>query len=134
MSRIRSKNTKLESRVRKALTSLGIRYRLHSKLLLGKPDIVIKSRRTAIFINGCFWHQHSGCKRCTMPKSNQEYWTKKLARNVEKQKNDTEQLKKDGWIVLKIWECEAKNLIDLTENLSSRLSTSSHSDEQSHHI
>lgn len=109
MSRIRSRDTAPEKIVRKALTKLGWRYRLHSKKLLGKPDVVIPKIKTAIFINGCFWHQHKGCKRQTMPKANIKYWKPKLKRNVEKQKKDIMQLKKDGWKVNIIWECETKN-------------------------
>lgn len=108
MSRIKSKDTKPEIIVRKALSSLGVKYRLHSKKLPGTPDIVIPKAKTAIFINGCFWHQHKGCKKIIIPKSNRGYWKNKLVRNVEKQKKDTAILRKNGWKVVKIWECEAK--------------------------
>lgn len=109
MSRIGSKNTKPELLVRKAITELGFRYRLHVKSLPGKPDIVLRKYSTVIFINGCFWHQHKGCKRSTIPKSNTSYWLPKLKRNIEKQKADIEALNKQGYNTLIIWECEVKN-------------------------
>ncbi len=109
MSRIRSKNTKPEKIVRKILTQFGLRYRLHNTKLPGKPDIVISRIKTILFVNGCFWHQHKGCKRRAIPKANTEYWSKKLKRNVEKQKEDIKLLKKDGWKVYIIWECETKD-------------------------
>lgn len=109
MSRIRSKDTTPEKKARKILTQLGWRYRLHVSQLPGKPDIVIKKAKTAIFINGCFWHQHKGCKRKTMPKDNEEYWKPKLEKNVARQKKDISKLKKDGWKVKIIWECETKD-------------------------
>ena len=109
MSRIRSKDTKPEKTVRKILTQFGLRYRLHNAKLPGKPDIVISKIKTIFFINGCFWHQHKGCKRQAVPKANIEYWGAKLKRNVEKQKKDIKLLRKDGWKVHIIWECETKD-------------------------
>jgi DNA mismatch endonuclease (patch repair protein) len=109
MSRIRSRDTAPEKVVRKTLTELGARYRLHAKQLPGKPDIVIKKNKTAIFINGCFWHQHKGCKRKTMPKGNRNYWKPKLERNVKKQKADIKTLRKDDWKVGIVWECETRD-------------------------
>lgn len=117
MSRIRSKDTTPEKAVRKALTKLGWHYRLHSSKLWGKPDIVIPQIDTVLFINGCFWHQHKGCKRQTMPKVNLGYWRSKLKRNIEKQKKDIIQLKKGGWKVDIIWECETKDNKGLTQKL-----------------
>lgn len=115
MSRIRSKDTSPEIAVRKFLTSNGLRYRLHSAKLAGKPDIVLSRFRTVIFINGCFWHQHKGCKRQSVPKSNKRYWNKKLENNIIKQKESISSLKKQGWKVIVIWECEAKNEANLTK-------------------
>lgn len=117
MSRIRSKNTKPEMIVRKVLTKLGHRYRLHVKQLPGKPDIVFSKKRLAMFINGCFWHQHQGCKRQSLPKTNTEYWHNKLQRNIEKQKKDTEELRSLEWNVTTIWECETRNEEELTTRL-----------------
>lgn len=121
MSRIRSRNTSPEISVRKALTSLGFRYRLHVKTLPGKPDVVIKKYKVVLFINGCFWHQHEGCKRKTMPKSNIDYWTAKLKRNIEKQKRDIVLLTEAGWRTIIVWECEAKQSEELVSVLKSRL-------------
>jgi len=84
MSRIRSKNTKPEIAVRKMLNQRGIRYRLHARDLPGKPDLSNKEKKFAIFVNGCFWHQHKGCKRASIPKSNTEYWIPKLKKKVNK--------------------------------------------------
>src|SRR3989344_7645346 len=109
MSRIRSRDTLPEKIARKFLSGLNYRYRLHDNKLSGKPDIVIKERKKIIFINGCFWHQHKGCKRRAMPKTNKSYWGNKLRRNVEKQGEDIKKLKKLGWKIKIIWECEAKN-------------------------
>lgn len=109
MSKIGSKNTKPELLIRKVLTELGFRYRLHAKNLQGKPDIVLRRYRTVIFINGCFWHQHEGCKRSSTPKSNTEYWIPKLTRNKAKQKKDIKALIKSGLNVIILWECEVKN-------------------------
>lgn len=108
MSKIRSKGTQPEKILRKLLTQMGWRYRLHVKKLPGKPDIVIPKIKTVIFINGCFWHQHKGCKWQTMPKSNLRYWKNKLKRNIEKQREDIKKLKKEDWKVKIIWECETK--------------------------
>lgn len=117
MSRIRSKNTKPEKIVRKILTQFGLKYRLHNTKLSGKPDIVISKIKTIFFINGCFWHQHRGCKRQAVPKANIEYWGAKLKRNVEKQKEDIKLLRKNGWKVHIIWECETKDENRLVKKL-----------------
>jgi len=109
MSRIRSKDTQPEKVVRKILTDLGWKYRLHNAKLPGKPDIVISKVKTIFFINGCFWHQHKGCKKQAMPKVNIKYWKNKLKRNVDKQKQDIKKLESDGWKVYIIWECQTKN-------------------------
>lgn len=117
MSKIRSRDTKPENAVRKALTSLGLRYRLHSKKLPGRPDIVVSDRKTAVFINGCFWHQHDGCKRKSMPKTNADYWKPKLEGNIRRQKEQIKEIKKIGFKPLVLWECGIKN----TELLADRL-------------
>lgn len=117
MSRITGKNTSPELAVRKVLSSLGGKYRLHDKKLFGKPDIVIKRLKTVFFINGCFWHQHTGCKRKSVPKSNKDYWEIKLKNNVLKQKQDIIKLKKLGWNVFIVWECETKNQYKLFDKI-----------------
>jgi DNA mismatch endonuclease (patch repair protein) len=108
MSRIHSKNTAPELAVRKWLHNYGIRYRLHVKNLPGKPDLSNKKKKFAIFVNGCFWHQHVGCKRATIPKSNTEYWKPKLKRNIQNYQENVKKLLSGGWKVYTIWECEVK--------------------------
>ena len=116
MSRIRSKNTKPELIVRKVLHNSGIRYRLHAKNLPGKPDLSNKSKKFAIFVNGCFWHQHKGCKRANIPKSNTSYWIPKLEKNVNRFKENLDRLDTMGYRTAVIWECEVKN-VNFTKNL-----------------
>jgi DNA mismatch endonuclease (patch repair protein) len=108
MRAVRSKGTKPELKVRGMLHRAGYRYRLHRKDLPGNPDIVFPGRRAAIFIHGCFWHQHPSCRHADRPSSNNEYWTKKLNRNVERDKRNTAALLASGWKVLVLWECELK--------------------------
>lgn len=117
MSRIRSMDTKPEMAVRKILSGMDLRYRLHSKKLPGKPDIVIAGRKTAVFINGCFWHQHENCKRKTMPKTNAEYWKPKLANNVGRQKEELAEIKKLGFKTVIIWECQTASHETLAERM-----------------
>ena len=121
MSRIRSKNTKPEIVVRKILRRLKIRHRLHSKKLPGKPDIVILDKQVAIFINGCFWHQHKGCKRQAMPKVNIKYWRKKLEGNIKRQKSILAELRKNKWKSLIIWECQIKRPKQLIQKIKRAL-------------
>lgn len=108
MSRIRSRNTKPEEIVRKYLFSKGLRYRKNDKRYAGKPDIVLPKYRTIIFVNGCFWHCHSGCPDFVVPKSNKKYWLPKLERNRLRDKANEESLKQEGWRVIVVWECELK--------------------------
>ena len=114
MSRIRSMNSKPEDIVRKYLFSKGLRYRKNVKTLPGKPDVVLKKYKTVIFVNGCFWHGHQGCKYFVMPKSNTEYWNKKITGNVERDKNVIVRLGELGWNVITVWECQLKK--DKREN------------------
>jgi len=108
MSRIRSKNTKPEEIVRKHLFSQGFRYRKNDSKLPGKPDIVLPKYKTVIFVNGCFWHGHTGCRYFVWPKSNPDFWKAKITGNVERDKTNCELLADMGWRVLVIWECELK--------------------------
>lgn len=108
MSHIRSKNTKPEQLVRRALWHLGFRYRLHVKDLPGKPDIVLPKYKAVIFINGCFWHGHDGCKDFVIPKSNTAFWLRKIGKNKERDTRDGVALASAGWKVITIWECELK--------------------------
>lgn len=108
MSHIRSTNTKPEEIVRKYLFSKGFRYRKNDKRYPGKPDIVLPKYRTLVFVNGCFWHQHAGCKYAAIPKSNQEYWLPKLARNTERDEIVHQEAVAAGWSVIIVWECSIK--------------------------
>ena len=110
MSRIRSKNTKPEMVVRSLLHRMGYRFRLHRKDLVGKPDIVLPKYKTVIFVHGCFWHRHKGCKRCTTPSSNQGYWSKKFKRNIAQDKKNKKLLNEIKWKVIVVWECETKDI------------------------
>lgn len=108
MSRIRGKDTKIEVEVRKYLFAKGMRFRKNDKRFPGKPDIVLPKYRTVIFVNGCFWHMHTGCKQGRLPKSNVDYWREKLEKNIENDKLHEQQLKEMGWITITLWECELK--------------------------
>jgi len=115
MSRIRSKDTNPEKKVRSALHRMGYRFRLHSNSLPGCPDIALSKYKAVIFVHGCFWHRHPGCRFAFTPKSNQKYWIEKFHSNVERDKKHREELIKLGWQVLTIWECEVMNGNSLTE-------------------
>lgn len=108
MSRIRAKDTKPEMLVRKFLHANGFRYKLHDKTLAGKPDIVLPKYRTVIFVHGCFWHGHKNCKYFKIPKTRTKWWTDKINRNKENDKKTVKGLKKEGWKVFTIWECQLK--------------------------
>lgn len=108
MSRIRSKNTKPEIMVRKFLFANGFRYRLQDKKLPGKPDIVLRKYKTVIFVHGCFWHGHENCKYVVMPKTRSEFWKNKISSNIKRDKKNIEELKKLGWNIIVIHECELK--------------------------
>lgn len=108
MSHIRSKDTKPEVLVRRFLFANGFRFRLHRKDLPGKPDIVLPKYKTVIFINGCFWHGHSGCKYATIPETNREFWQTKISGNIERDKQTYSRLTESGWRVIEIWQCQLK--------------------------
>lgn len=108
MSRIKGKDTKPEMLVRKFLFAQGFRYRLHVKNLPGKPDIVLPKYKTVIFIHGCFWHGHKGCKYFVVPKTRTEWWINKIERNKELDKKNLRLLRQDSWKVLTIFECKLK--------------------------
>ena len=108
MSKIRSKDTTPEEKVRKYLFSQGFRYRKNDKRYPGHPDIVLPKYKTAIFVNGCFWHMH-GCKEFVLPKSNLEYWLPKLESNKARDEANIAKLKEMGWNVIVLWECEIKD-------------------------
>lgn len=108
MSRIRGKNTKPEEIVRKHLFSLGFRFRKNDKRYPGTPDIVLPKYKTVIFVNGCFWHGHNGCKYFVIPKSNTEFWQAKIAANIARDDHKIAQLRSMNWNVITVWECELK--------------------------
>ena len=127
MSRIKSGNTKPEMIVRSWLHSQGYRFRLHGKVnkrdckkgvLPGKPDIVLAKYKTVIFVHGCFWHRHEGCKETTTPKTRTDWWLEKFSKTAERDKRNQKELKELGWKVITIWECEAQKNNTFSEKLS----------------
>jgi DNA mismatch endonuclease, patch repair protein len=116
MASIGRAHTLPELQVRRFLHAAGLRFRLHDRRLPGRPDIVLARWRVAIFVNGCFWHRHSGCVFAATPQSNAEFWRKKLEANVQRDAVKTNQLRAAGWRVLVIWECDASDEVAL-ENL-----------------
>jgi DNA mismatch endonuclease, patch repair protein len=110
MRAIKSQGMKPEVQVRKIVYALGYRYCLHRRDLPGKPDLAFIGKRKAIFVHGCFWHQHSACREGRMPGSNLGYWQPKLSRNIERDRDNERQLIEAGWSVLTIWECETGDM------------------------
>lgn len=108
MSRIRGKDTKPEILVRKYLHAHGLRYRLHDKTLPGKPDVVLPKYRTVIFVHGCFWHMHEGCRYFVVPKTRTEFWMEKIGKNVANDLKQQSALIAAGWRVITVWECQLK--------------------------
>ena len=121
MSLVKSKNTGPELAVRKLVFSMGCRYRLHGAGLPGKPDLVFARRKKVVFVHGCFWHRHAGCKKATTPASNMEYWLPKFARTVERDQQTLDTLQARGWSALVVWECELKDTDALAEKLKAFL-------------
>lgn len=117
MRRIRSSGTTPELIVRRALHALGLRFRLHRDDLPGRPDIVLAKHRLVVFVHGCFWHQHTGCRLASRPKSRTEYWTPKLAANVARDQRHTLELNALGWRVETVWECDTRDSKRLSESL-----------------
>jgi DNA mismatch endonuclease, patch repair protein len=121
MSRIKSKDTKPEKIVRSLLYRMGYRFRLHITDLPGKPDIVLPKYRTVMFVHGCFWHRHKGCKYAYNPKSRIDFWEKKFEGNIERDRKQQGALKKLGWEVIVIWECQIKDVKYLTDMIEKKL-------------
>ena len=118
MSCIKGKGTKPEEIVRKYLFSQGFRYRKNDKRLPGTPDIVLPKYKTVIFVNGCFWHGHKGCKYFVWPKNNAEFWKNKIESNISRDRKKAETLKDQGWKVIVVWECDLKhNFVFSMQNL-----------------
>jgi DNA mismatch endonuclease (patch repair protein) len=121
MSRVKQVDTAPEMRVRRILHRNGLRFRLHRRDLPGTPDIVLPSRRTVIFVHGCFWHRHQGCPRASTPKTNPERWRLKFERNIARDDEACTALRGLGWAVLIVWECELRNEVELENHLRNRL-------------
>lgn len=118
MAAIKGKDTKPEMIVRKYLFSRGLRFRVQVRKLPGTPDIVLPKYKTAIFINGCFWHGHEGCKYFRLPKSNVDFWREKIERNIERDRESMQALFDLGWKVIRVWECELRNKANREETLN----------------
>lgn len=118
MRRVRARNTKPEMLVRRTLHGLGYRYRLHARDLPGTPDIVLRPRKSAIFVHGCFWHRHKGCKLARMPKSRIDFWETKLEANRTRDARHMNELHDLGWRVMVVWECETGDAKALAERLT----------------
>lgn len=114
MSKIKGRDTKPELLVRSMLHRMGYRFRLHVESMTGKPDIVLPRYGKLIFVNGCFWHGHKACSKGSTPKSNKEFWEKKISTNICRDRSVRRQLHKQGWTVLTIWECQTRNLESLS--------------------
>ncbi len=122
MARVGQKNTKPELIVRRLLHGLGYRYRLHKKNLPGTPDICFPSRKKVIFVHGCFWHRHKGCRRTTTPKTRTTFWEEKFRQNVARDRRKIEALHQLGWNALVLWECETEDKSKLESRLIDFLS------------
>lgn len=118
MAAIKGKDTKPEMIVRKYLFSRGLRFRVQVRKLPGTPDIVLPKYKTAIFVNGCFWHGHEGCKYFRLPKSNVEFWKEKIERNIERDKESMHALPDLGWKIIRVWECELRNKANREDTLN----------------
>lgn len=122
MSRIRSENTSPEKSVRSALHRIGLRFRLHQRKLKGRPDIVLPRFHTVIFVHGCFWHRHPGCRLAYVPKTRIAFWQKKFDDNVSRDRRTCRDLRKSGWRVLVVWECKTTDPSDLAMRIARKLS------------
>lgn len=122
MSRIKGRDTGPELRLRSLLHRAGFRFRLHAKDLPGKPDIVLPKYHTAIFVHGCFWHRHEGCRNATTPSKRAEFWQNKFDGNVERDRRNRAALEADSWTVITVWECDLKADADqIVQQLSTEI-------------
>jgi len=121
MSKIKNSNTKPEMLVRSLLHKMGYRFRIHRTDLPGSPDIVLPKYKTVIFVHGCFWHRHAGCKLTTTPKTRINFWSKKFSDNISRDKKNIQALDETGWNVVVIWECETKSVNRLKSLISKSL-------------
>jgi DNA mismatch endonuclease (patch repair protein) len=122
MSRVKGRDTKPELLVRSIVHRLGYRFRLHGKRLPGSPDVVLPRHRKVIFVHGCFWHGHAGCRRAARPSTNREFWDRKIDGNIARDASNLEALRQAGWKVLVIWQCAMKDREHLQHTLSEFLS------------
>lgn len=129
MARVGPKDTTPELAVRRLLHRLGYRFRLHRRELPGSPDLVFQGRRKAIFIHGCFWHRHPGCKAASTPKTRADFWVRKFEDNIARDARNTAALEADGWRVAVVWSCETRNVETLTIKLSAFLGPTNLSSE-----
>lgn len=113
MSRVKGRDTRPEMRLRRALHAAGLRYRLQVKELPGRPDIVFRGAKLAIFVHGCFWHRHPGCQHTRTPKSRSDFWERKFEENVERDARQASELEAAGWTVMTLWECETRETATL---------------------
>lgn len=118
MSQIRGSNTRPEVAVRSILHRLGLRFRLHRKELPGRPDIVLPRHETVVLVNGCFWHRHKGCRFAYTPKSREAFWEAKFQQNMERDRRNQRALRRDGWRVIIVWECELREPRKLRRRLA----------------
>lgn len=121
MSLIRSKNTKPEVALRSMLHAQGYRFRIHRRDLAGSPDVVFPSRRKVIFVHGCFWHGHEGCKVANVPKTRTEYWQLKFAKNKARDRENEDRLRNLGWNIMVVWECELREKARLLKRVAAFL-------------
>ncbi|RTE93076.1 DNA mismatch endonuclease Vsr [Bradyrhizobium sp. LVM 105] len=122
MSRIGPSNSKPEMAVRSCLHGLGFRFGLHNSRLLGTPDIVLRKHKTLVFVHGCFWHRHTGCRKATSPKTRVEFWQDKFLANVRRDRRVRRKLRADGWRVITVWECQTVERDRLIKLLARHLS------------
>ncbi|HHJ2046988.1 TPA: very short patch repair endonuclease [Pseudomonas aeruginosa] len=122
MRAVRRAHTKPELSVRSILHSLGLRFRLHRKDLPGSPDVVLPKHKTVIFVHGCFWHRHIGCRYASFPKTRQDFWGQKFLSNLERDRRKEAQLAELGWRVIVVWECETRKPVELSERLAREFS------------
>ena len=117
MAKIGPRNTRPELIVRRLLHRMRFRFRLHLTALPGRPDVVLPSYRLVIFVHGCFWHRHQGCINCTMPKTRSSFWNRKFDQNVARDTRSVRALRRSGWRVITVWECETEHLLTLERRL-----------------
>lgn len=123
MGRVRGKDTVPEMVVRRTAHAMGYRFRLHRRDLPGSPDLVFPSKRSVVFVHGCFWHRHPGCRRASNPSARQDFWQAKFQRNVDRDRRNEAELRAAGWQVLVVWECDTKNTEQLRDRLRQFLGT-----------